>query len=98
LQKGRVRAVNGVEPAPIESGHVGKTSYSDGVFLSRKLMTIFDSGEEHSNELQDKAVSVKTGAAGGCSGREGPSATMLALSTGKGTSSKEAITSKENQT
>ena len=47
--KGRVRAVNGVEPARIESGHIGKTSYSDGVFPSRKQMTIFDSGEEHAS-------------------------------------------------
>lgn len=81
-----------------ESAHVGKTSYSHGVFPSRKLMTIFGSGEEHSNEIQDKAVSGKTGAAGGCSGREGPSTTMLPLSHGKATSSKEAITSRENQT
>ena len=51
LPKGRVRAVNGVEPARIESGHVGKTSYSDGEFPSRKQMTIFDSGKEHSNEI-----------------------------------------------
>jgi hypothetical protein len=28
-------------------------------------MKIFDSGEENSNEIQDKAVSGKTGAAGG---------------------------------
>jgi hypothetical protein len=28
-------------------------------------MTIVDSGEEHSNEIQDTAVSGKTGAAGG---------------------------------
>jgi hypothetical protein len=65
LAKGRVRAVNGVEPARIEFGHIGKTSYSDGVFPSRKQMKIFDSGEENSNEIQDKAVSGKTGAAGG---------------------------------
>jgi hypothetical protein len=65
LAKERVRAVNGVELARIESGHIGKTSYSDGVFPSSKQMTIFDSGEAHSNEIQDQAVSGKTGAVGG---------------------------------
>jgi hypothetical protein len=54
-----------MELTPLEESTATKPVKASERFPPGKQMTIFDSGEEHSNEIQTEAVSGKTSAAGG---------------------------------